>query len=142
MQKTVIVRKNKNHLYAVRFFSLVFVAVCLIITLEIKQNAGYIELLCSIFLVPSLIIWIYYETWKISFSSEKICKKCFFFTSVFEWKALKSVKQEYLFSKNGECIRMFFADGKSLCFKMKNRNAEKAKKIILSHCNIQIEKLT
>ncbi|MBQ8404703.1 MAG: hypothetical protein IJX55_09850 [Clostridia bacterium] len=142
MQKTVIIRKNKNHLYAVRFFALVFVTVSLIITFGAKQNAGYGALLCSIFLVPALIIWIYYETWKISFSNEKISKKCFFFTSVFEWRSLRRVKQEYLFSEKGECIQMFFADGKNLCFKMKDQNAEKAKKIILSHCNIQIEKRT
>ena len=138
MNKSVVVRKSKGARYAVRIFSLLFFIFAVICVAAMKCGKLYAALAWGIVLIPFLIFEFYLETWRISFGG-KICKKTLFFLHKYEWRELAEAKKYYSLASNGEKIVMTFKNGKSLSFIGKDENAEKAEKIILTHCNISTQ---
>ena len=138
MNKSVVVRKSKGERYAVRIFSLLFFVFAIICVAAMKYGKLYAALAWGIVLILLLIFEFYLETWRISFGG-KICKKTLFFSHTYEWRELAEAKKYYSLASNGEKIVMTFKNGKSLSFIGKDENAEKAEKIILTHCNISTQ---
>ena len=138
MNKSVVVRKSKGERYAVRIFSLLFFVFAIICVAEMKCGKLYAALAWGIVLILLLIFEFYLGTWRISFGG-KICKKTLFFLHTYEWRELAEAKKYYSLASNGEKIVMTFKNGKSLSFIGKDENAEKAEKIIVTHCNISTQ---
>lgn len=136
MKKSIIVKKNKNHIYVIRLALALFVISAVLAVISVGEGAVYIALAFAVLFLPVLLLAGYCETWRIDFG-EKICKKGFFVARTYEWRELKETKRYYSFSENGETVVMLFKSGKSLRFCLKDQNAEEAVKIILRHCNIQ-----
>jgi len=136
MKKEIAVKKNINHIYVTRWMSALFLLTAVFILTVLRENAGYAMLICGIFLLPVLMLEIYYETWSISFG-EKICRRIFFFTHTYEWREMKEAEKYYSLSQNGETVKLIFLNGKSIVFCLKDQNAEKAERVILTHCNIK-----
>ena len=118
--------------------SVLFLLAAVFIVVALWENAEYVIPLCGIFLFPMLVLEIYCETWQICFG-ERICKKVLFCTRTHEWRELKEAKKYYSLSESDVTVTLIFTDGKSFRFRLKDQNAEKAEKIILTHCNIKTQ---
>ena len=136
MKNTVTVKKNKSNVYAVRSAFLLFAASFAAAAVLAGENAFYIFLICGLFLIPMLLLAIYYETWRVSFG-EKICRRIFFFERTYEWRELREAKKYYSLSEKCVILLLVFEGGKSIGFRLNDQNAEKAEKIILKHCNVK-----
>lgn len=129
----VNVKKNKNHIYAVRFFASIFIITALMLFVYSKFN--YIIVLClGVGLgFPIITLLIYYEVWKISFFPNKICVVSLFFKrKEYSYAQIRDVVRGYSYTERFY-IRITFDDGKSIQFRLEDENAQKAIKKIISH---------
>lgn len=132
MKKAIIVKKNQNHIYGLRFLAVFFLA-----SVGVAMALwGYFALLCLPAVLPVLVMLLYYETWQISFSSNAISKRIFFRNSgTYSYAQLSDVVMLYS-SKEHEYIRMIFKDGKKWSFRLEDQNANQAVSRITSHRSI------
>ena len=136
MKKSIIVKKNKNHIYGIRFALALFIIAAVFAVISVGEGGLYLTLVFAVLLLPFALFAIYLEAWRIDFG-EKITARTLFFVRAYEWRELKETKRYYSFSQKGETVIMLFKSEKSLRFCLKDQNAEEAVKLILKHCNIQ-----
>ena len=137
MQKTVLVRKNRGRKIGVRFFS-VSLIIFLGILIVCAQNAhAQFATLCTPMALSSFVLLVYFETWKVSFSSDRVTKQVFFIIiSSFPYSQIKDVVASYS-STEYDHIRIVPLNGKQIVFRMDDQNAGKALSIIASHHSVQ-----
>ena len=136
MKKSIIIKKNKNHIYGIRFAVALFIIAAVFAVISVGEGSVYLALVFAVLFLPAILLAGYCETWRIDLG-EKITARIFFIARTYEWRELKETKRYYSLSQKGETVIMLFKSGKSLRFCLKDQNAEEAVKLILKHCNIQ-----
>lgn len=81
MEKLFDVKKNKMQRIGLRIFTLFSVFFIIVPIICWKQPWEYMVLIFLPYDIMLLGILLYYETWSISFFSDRMCKKVFFFTT-------------------------------------------------------------
>ena len=138
MKKNIIVKKNDKQRMGISLFIMVVgIAVVIMInsTKSLKITIVFLPFVLSLF-----ILWLYYETWRIIFESDKIYKKVFFLRlkrySYFE------IKDAVIWHSYTEyhCITISFSDGNHLQFRLEDKNAKSAINRICSFRSVRIAK--
>ena len=131
--KTIIVKKNKSQVYAVRFFTSFFIITALILSAHMKFNYIIVLFFCIGICFPMMTLLIYYEVWKISFLSNKVCVVSLFSKrKEYTYAQIINVIKSYSYTERFY-IRIIFNDGKTIQFRQEDENAIKAVSKILSH---------
>ena len=143
--KKITVKKNGVHRIGIWIFSVLFIVVaiwliCLLGKLA-DLNLGMTIALCLIPVPVFLIMPLYYQTWQITFDTKGIRKRLFWISSSHSWVQVKEVRSAWYQSEKGSVISITFTDGKILRFRKDCENADKAIRLIQSHCSIQGEPL-
>lgn len=135
MKKTVIVKKCKAHRVGVGVIFGVLAAVVTVCVLYLGTVAAVL------LYVPLLLIAVpvisYFFTWQIRFSRQEIIKKVFFKKKSYPYSQLQEAVKNYRVSERGPCVRMVFADGETLVFRMDDENAAQAVKELQRHRSIK-----
>lgn len=132
----IVVKKCKSH----RITLAVFVTIMLVIlTVFVWILHSPVALLLYI---PPLVIFapmaLFFLTWNIRFEETQIVHSVFFREiHRFPYSMLREVVKRYYTSERNFTIRMHFANGKTLHFRMDDENAEKAVRAIQKHCSIK-----
>ena len=137
--KKVTVRKKRSRVYGVRFISAIFAAVTLILFLILRENVLYAALLCSVFDIPMLVLWLYYETWKMVFTESAIHRKIFFIEKIYSYSDVKYAISSYSRTLR-HYFKIFFKDGKNILISMDDDNAEQAKHLLRKRVTVRIIK--
>jgi len=141
MNSNIIVTKNKNQVYGIRFFATIHTIVWVIAFITYTEIFKHIIFLFFPTFVLMLCLLLHYETWQISFSSKSISKKTFLRkTKTYLYSQLKETAMMYSLSGCGYCIVIKFDDGKQFRFRLNDVNGIKAKNKLLSHCSIRMVK--
>lgn len=133
------VKKNKNEVHGIRFIVLIFIITSLVICFYVNFNYLIVLTLGALVCVPALVLLLYYEVWKVSFFSEKIC-----FVSLFckkkeyKYAQIRDVVKGYSYTERFY-IMITFTDGKCVRFRQEDENAQKAIATIISHRPIRNE---
>ena len=136
MKNTVIVKKCKSHRVGICVTSAFAMAVITVLVFLLHTAAAL--MLYMPILVIVLPLTLDYTTWQMHFSKSKIEKKVFFRKAKsYSYAELREVVKGYYTSERNYCIRMRFADGKKLQFRLDDENAVKAEKHLLKHCSFK-----
>lgn len=131
--KSVVVKKNKAHRTAIRWLFLAGWFATGVMGAFLR-DLGVGILLClpgGLILSP---LYIYYESWSLTFSQEGI-QRIQWGQRRYSWNDIREVMASRS-TAEGEDIRVFFRDGKMFRFRRFDENAEKAVKMIQSHRSI------
>ncbi len=135
--KTIIVKKRNSHRATLRLFTVVFLLVSIILVFCFKQSIWAMLLLCLPIIVGMLLMLLYYETWEIFFDSKGVRKKLFGMSGkTYSYHQIKDVISRWSNTEQ-EIIRITFTDNKTIMFRSKDENADKARKQILSYHSIR-----
>lgn len=130
MKKLFDVKKNKLQRIGLCILTIGFVAFTGIPVILWKQPLEYMVLLFFPYDLMILGIFLYYETWHISFFLDKMCKKVLFFKERTYYYSM--IKDVYVNDRGLFVIK--FTNGKKLFLHSDYENLEKAiKKIGLYH---------
>ena len=135
-KKAIVVRKSKSHRAGIAVFAILMFVILTVIILSLHSAAALL------LYIPPMIILIpltlYYLTWNIRFEENVIVKSVFFAEiSRCSYSAIREVVKRYYTSERNFTIRMCFTNGKALQFRMDDENAEKAVKVLQTHCSIK-----
>lgn len=134
-KKTVVVRKSKGSRTGVCIF---MVGGMLALFALLAQNA-YTEfaILCLPFIVLSLAVLLYFATWKILFTADRVIKKVFFVTLInVPYYQIKDVTSARYTSLNYH-VRVVFENGRQVVFQREDENADRALNKLLSHHSVR-----
>ena len=134
-KKTVTVRKSKGSRTGVCIF---MVGGMFALSGLLAQNA-YTEfvILCAPFIVLLLAILLYFATWKILFTADRVIKKVFFVTLInAPYYQIKDVTSARYTSLNCH-VRIVFENGGQIVFQREDENADKALNKLLSHHSVR-----
>jgi hypothetical protein len=130
----ITVRKQKTHRYTIRFFTVLFALVPLIILLGSQQ-----ALLAAVGGLPFLLflpVTVYYETWQLRLTQNTIERSIFGKTKSYSYPQLQQAVKSYATSKSALVISMRFQDGITWQFRIDDENGEKAESQLQKHCSI------
>lgn len=125
---------------AERVFICIFSALLLIIVTicVVHLNTPVALLLFVPMLLILLPLLLFSLTWQVRFDEKQIVKVLFFHTNkVYRYTQLQEVTQQHFTSEHGSVIRMDFADGKSIRFRIEDDGAKQAIKLLCKHHSIQ-----
>ena len=131
----VTVKKKSSERIGIRFLTVFVVLVCVIFALYFKISFAVFALTFFPCIIWFLFILFYFESWQISFSSDKITKKVFFFKRTYQYAKVRSVTKDYYSSMRSCAVRMeFFKNNntnktETIFFRLSDENADKAEKI-------------
>ena len=134
-KKNIVVRKNEERKIGVCVAVTGLLIAILILYLQNAYEA--FALLCVPIALPLLAMLLYFETWKVSFSADRITKTVFFITfGDFSYSQIKDVvssisRTEY------EHVRITFTNGKQIVFRCDDENADKALNRIISRHSVR-----
>ena len=135
-KKAIVLKKCKSHRVGIVAFSVAMLAALTVCVIALRSAAAillYIPIL--VILAP---LTLYYLSWNIRFEEKVIVKSVFFReTNRFSYSMLREVVKRYYTSEQNFTIRMHFVNGKTLQFRMDDKNADKATKKLLKHCSIK-----
>lgn len=139
-RKQVIVRMNKSHHIGVITISMLLIVGALasmIVLVSLAEMEPWMEiLLCAAPVVPMMILPLYYASWQITFNANGIHKRLFWINAgSHSWAQVKEVRSTFSYTEQ-EVISILFKGGKTLHFRMICENADKARKMILTHSSI------
>lgn len=140
MKKAVVVQMNKSHRIGVLVVSsllIVGVLASMIAMASMAEMELWLKtLLCIAPIIPLLILPLYYASWQIVLNINGIQKKLFWINmGSHSWAQVKEVRSTFSYTEQ-EIISIHFKDGKTVRFRMTCENADKARKLILSHHSI------
>ena len=136
--KTIVVKKKRSQ----RLFALIMgVATALVpvITSLITRISMGMMLLCfaPAFLIVFPLVW-HTLTWKLCFEANGITNFVLGFrVKIHGYQEIQDAICRYSSSDSALIVRIVFADGKSVKFRMDDENAQKARKYLLSHHSIR-----
>lgn len=137
-KKAVVLRKCRSHRAGIVVFSISMITILTAYVLVLRTTAAillYIPIL--VMLTP---LTLYYLTWQIRFEEKEIIKSVFFRERKrYSFSMLREVVKRYYTSERNFMIRIYFADGKTIQFRMDDENAVKAEETLQRHCSIKIE---
>lgn len=140
MKKQIVVRQCKTHRIGIWVFSAVFIFALLALVIFMANLAGLPTvagvLYCIIPVAVLMPLPLYYASWQITFDANGIHKRLFWINAgSHSWAQVKEVRSAWSYTEQ-EVISILFKDGKALRFRMICENADKARKIILTHSSI------
>ena len=140
MKKAVVVQMNKRHrigMLVVSSLLIVGVLASMIAMASMAEMELWLKtLLCIAPIIPLLILPLYYASWQIVLNINGIQKKLFWINmGSHSWAQIREVRATYSCTEQ-EVISIHFKDGKIVRFRMICENADKARKLILTHCSI------
>ena len=136
--KTIVVKKKRSH----RVFALIVgvgTVLMPVITSVITRISMGMMLLCfaPAFLIGFPLVW-YTVTWKLCFDANGITNSVMGFRGkIHGYQEIRDAVCRYSSSDSAMIVRIIFADGKSVKFRMDDENAQKARKHLLSHHSIR-----
>lgn len=130
----VTVRKRKAHRFVLRFFTVVFAAVPLIVFLNTKQ--AFFSVVGRLPFLLLLPVTLYYETWQLRLTQNTIARSVFWKTKVYSYPQLRQAVKRYATSKSAVVICLQFQDKTSWQFRIDDENGEKAERQLQKHCSI------
>lgn len=139
--KSVVIKMCKSHRISILILS-AFLIICMLVAIIYMISLsefgfGTSLLLCTAAIIPFLPLPLYYATWQITFNKSGIHKHLFWINQKSRaWTQVKEVRSAWLTSEKSHIVSIIFKDGKTIRFRMDCENAEKARKLILSHCSI------
>lgn len=137
MRKEIIVQKSRAQRLGI---ICVFILLLILSILEIilLYPVYYFGVLSLIGTLPVLYILLYYETWQISVSSNKITVKCLFKRT--KSYSFSQIVDGYIANSYTlhQYVCLFFYDKRRLQFRMKDENANKALKRIQAHHSLRV----
>lgn len=135
--KSIVVKKRNSHRATLRLFTVVFLLIPILLVFCFKQSIWAMLLLCLPIIVGMLLILLYYETWEIFIDSKGVRKKLFGIPGkTYSYHQIKDVISRWSNTEQ-EIIRITFTDNKTIMFRSKDENADKARKQILSYHSIR-----
>ncbi|MBP3538645.1 MAG: hypothetical protein J6J62_02250 [Oscillospiraceae bacterium] len=140
MKNVVTVKKNKAHRAGLWFFLVLVVcaavAVCLLWAPFVQAFLLFVPIILCVFFMA-----LYYEVWQLSFSQKEISlKRLFFMMRTYSYAQISDAYTTYSVSLRGEHICLTFSDGKRIVFLLNDENADKAKRILMSHHSLRAPK--
>lgn len=140
-RKQVIVRMCKSHRIGVITISALLIAgalVSMIVLVSLAEMDLWMGiLLCAVPVVLMLPLPLYCSSWQITLNANGIHKRLFWInTGTHSWAQVKEVRSTFSYTEH-EVISILFKDGKTMRFRMICENADKARKLILSHHSIK-----
>lgn len=135
--KKITVRKNGCHRAGIWMISLVFLFITIVLLFCTHSSWLIVSVSCTPWLLVLVALVFYYETWTISFCSNEIRQKCLFIETKHTYSQIKDVTISYSYTDHAY-VSIFFVDGSTLRFRMKDKNAESALAKIRSHHSIRI----
>lgn len=135
MKKTVIVKKPKVHRIGVGVLFGLMTALITGCVLYLGTAAAV--LLYAPLLLIAVPVISYYFTWQIRFSQHEIVRKVFLKRKSYLYSQLREAVKSYRVSERRPCVRMVFADGETLVFRMDDENAAQAVKELQRHRSIK-----
>ena len=136
--KTIVVMKNRSHRVFALIMGVITALVRIFISVVTRTSMGTM-LLC--FVPAFMIVYplvLYTVTWKLCFDPNGITRSVFGFRGkVHGYQEIRDAVCRYSSSDSAMIIRIVFADGKSVKFRMDDENAQKARKHLLSHHSIR-----
>ena len=136
--KTIVVKKKRSQ----RLFALsmgVATVLVAVITSLITRISMRMMLLCvaPAFLIGFPLVW-YTVTWKLCFDANGITNSVLGFRGkIHGYQEIQDAVCRYSSSDSALIVRIVFADGKSVKFRMNDENALKARKNLLSRHSIR-----
>ena len=135
-KRTIVIKKCKSHRIGISVLAILLLGILTACVLSLHRAAALLLYIPVLVLFAPLTI--YFLTWNIRFEDKTIVKSAFFADlSKFSYSALREVVKRYYISERNFTIRMHFANGKTLQFRMDDENAEKAVKVLQKHCSIK-----
>lgn len=140
-KKTVVVKMCNSHCIMILILS-AFLSICMLAAMiymisSSEFGPGIDLLLLAISTIPFLPLPLYYATWQITFDADGIQQRLFWINQKrHAWTQVTEVRSAWLISERNFGISIKFKDGKTIRFRMDCENAEKARKLILSHRSI------
>ena len=136
--KTIVVMKNRSHRVFALIVGVATALVPVIISVVTRITMGTM-LLC--FVPAFMIVYplvLYTVTWKLCFDSNGMTNSVFGFRGeIHDYQEIQDAVCRYSSSDSAMIIRIVFADGKSVKFRMEDENAQKARKHLLSRYSIR-----
>lgn len=138
MKTAITVRKNKNRRIGICIFTVCFLSIVGFLIVCAKNAYGYIALLCTPLVLLSVVLLLYFETWEITFFSDRIIKKSFLFTmGSYSYYQIKDITVSHSFTEYSHII-IALINGKTISFRIDDDNANKAMARLSSHHSIRI----
>lgn len=137
MKKVITVRKNEAQ--RMGLFCLLMLMICASITVCVLWSP-YVQtfLLFVPIILPMFFVLLYYETWQLSLSSNKITLKYLFLQPMtYSYSQIIDAYAAYSYTLH-EHICLTFSDGKHIRFRTEDENAGMARRKIQSHHSIRI----
>ena len=136
--KTITVRKPRSHRIMSRIFAIFSVLVPVLLTVCFWQSLGVMFLLCLPGIALSKGMLLYVESWRIGFDANGLQKSVFGIAGKhYRYNEIKDVISRCSVSERGVILRIIFADGSAVKFRMQDENGEKARKYIMSRHTIR-----
>ena len=134
----VIVRKKKAEKFGIRSFCLTLLVIAIVCAVCSQQ---YILLLAFLpWLLLSLCVLLYYETWKICFFAEKIQTSVFLFrTKSYLYNNIMDAVKSFSLTDRSYVTIVFYS-GNKIRFRLEDQNADKTVRKIQSHHSLRIDK--
>lgn len=140
MKRTIIVKKSTKQRMGINILVVFLTAILGTVVACSKQERQHVAILLFVSWLPFIILVIYINSWKVSFSDNAISKRVFCFTVVnCSYIQLKDAVISYSYTEYGY-ILLRFSTGRSIRFRLEDENASKAISKIRSHCSIRISR--
>ena len=138
----VTVRKKASERIGIRFLTAFVILACVIFTLYFNISFGVFSLTLFPCIICFLFILFYFESWQISFSTDKVTKKVFSFKRTYPYAKVRSVTIDYYSSMHSCVMKIeFFKNNNTnktstMFFRLSDENADKAAKILVKRCKV------
>lgn len=129
----ITVTKRKAHRHVIRFFSVLFASVPLIIFLYTQQ--ALFSMVGGLPFLLFLPVTVYYETWQLRLTQNTMERSVFWKTKSYSYPQLQQVLKKFATSKSAVVICLKFQDGTTWQFRIDDENGEKAERQLQKHCS-------
>lgn len=135
MRKAIVVRKNKGRRICVTIISVVLIAFLSLICTQ--KDYANLTIVCMPIVLALLVLTVYYDTWKLTLSSDEVSKQGFF-TTTFQlpYSQISDILASFS-STEYDHVRIVFLNGKQVVFRRDDDNAGKAVTVLSSHHSIR-----
>lgn len=136
----VVVRKKKTEKFGIWTLAALVLAIAIVCTVWSQQ---YILLLVFFpWILLSLCVLLYYETWKICFFADRIQTSVFIFHSRnYSYNSIIDAVKSYSFTDRSY-VTIIFNNGCRIRFRLEDQNANKAVRKIQSHHSLRSTRRT
>ncbi len=132
-ERVIVVKKKSSERICIWFLFAFCVLILCILELYSKLPISYFIILSFPIMLPMIILLVYYETWQIAFTQDKVITRVFWHRNSYLYSQINYVYRDYSYTLMDH-IGIVFFDNKKFTIRSWDVNFDKAKKIIYSHC--------